>query len=150
MLREYGTQRPTVFELLNHVHALRGTTSRFTYNVPHKHQPISRPSVGPPLQTLSPNIVGAGHTPANPLDDLVLFKSRSGTSPSKNAGVQARDRVLEAIAPMRRGRPQPQVAPSPSPSPSKDQAKLGAEQKFPPLDDRTWGTFVDTSLAWRV
>ncbi|KAI0094383.1 hypothetical protein BDY19DRAFT_16672 [Irpex rosettiformis] len=144
MLREYGTQRPTIFELLNHVHALRGTTSRFTYNIPHRqHHGSARPPVGSPLQTLSPNIIGPGVTsPANPLDDLVVFKSRSGqpsASPSKNAGVQARDKVLEAIAPMRRGRPPPQGVPSPSASPSKDHAKLSAEMKLPPVDDRAWG-----------
>ena len=31
MLREHGSQRPTVFELLDTVHKLRGTRSKFTY-----------------------------------------------------------------------------------------------------------------------
>ncbi|KAI0686645.1 hypothetical protein BC835DRAFT_1309465 [Cytidiella melzeri] len=144
MLREYGTQRPTVFELLNHVHALRGTRSRYTYNLPPKQLPVpARPSVGSPLQTLSPNIAVPGATATNPLADLVMFKSRSSqlsTSPSKNAGVQARDKVLEAIAPMRRGRPQAATpaAPSPSPSPSKDYRNLVADLKFDSADDRAW------------
>src|SRR5260221_1370401 len=34
MLREHGAQRPSVFELLAHVHRLRGTKSKFTYTIP--------------------------------------------------------------------------------------------------------------------
>ncbi|KAI0724779.1 hypothetical protein C8Q72DRAFT_856996 [Fomitopsis betulina] len=94
MLREHGTQRPTVFELLEH--------SRFTYNVPLKAMPSS-PTRGSatPLQTLSPNV--------SALNDL------------PNAGIEARDKVLEAIAPMRRGRPTPLATPQPS-SPKKERA----------------------------
>lgn len=146
MLREYGTQRPSVFEILNHVHALRGTQSRYTYTIPPK-QPAMPPRAiaGSPLQPLSPNIAVPGASPANPMDDLVMFKSRSSqlsTSPSKNAGVQARDKVLEAIAPMRRGRPQPGTEPGPSVSPSQDKERAGHEfnldMKFGPVEDQVW------------
>ena len=136
MLREHGAQRPTVFEILNHVHALRGSKSRFTYNIPQPrhavptHAPSSRAA---PLQALSPNSLSpptASGVTANPLDDLVQFKSRptqaishptAGIATTKSNGVEARERVLEAIAPMRRGRPTPgaqQAASSAQPSPS--------------------------------
>ncbi|TFY55998.1 hypothetical protein EVJ58_g7903 [Rhodofomes roseus] len=135
MLREHGAQRPTVFELLDHVHRLRGTKSRFTYNVPPKAPPLSPTrAAASPLQTLSPNIVS---TPANPLDDLVSLKAQQAlsTSPSKNAGIEARDKVLEAIAPMRRGRPPP-MAQAPS-SPKKERA-FEMDMKFGADDDRVW------------
>ena len=141
MLREHGAQRPTVFELLSHVHALRGTKSRFTYNIPPKQPPVSPRASQGPLQTLSPNIAPP---PANPLDDLVMFKSRTqlSASPSKNAGIEARDKVLEAIAPMRRGRPA-QAAPSPPPSPRKERdrsagASFNLDIKFGAEEDRAW------------
>ncbi|KAG2360626.1 hypothetical protein BDR07DRAFT_1411844 [Suillus spraguei] len=101
MLREHGTQRPTVFELLVQVHNIRGTKSRFTYDIPAP-APLSPRA----LQSLS----------TNALDNLVSYRRAPGIdtaaqqapptqSQDINAGVQARDRVLEAIAPMRRGRP---------------------------------------------
>ncbi|KAI1793054.1 hypothetical protein LXA43DRAFT_1081600 [Ganoderma leucocontextum] len=102
MLKEHGAQRPSVFEILLHVHSLRGTKSRFTYNLPAK-EPLSPRSLQAPLQALSPNVA------ANPLEDLVSYKSQQ---PAKNAGVEAREKVLEAIAPMRRGRPQGSAQPS--------------------------------------
>ncbi|KAI0725929.1 hypothetical protein C8Q72DRAFT_961172 [Fomitopsis betulina] len=123
MLREHGTQRPTVFELLEHVHRLRGTKSRFTYNVPLKAMPSS-PTRGSatPLQTLSPNV--------SALNDLVSLKSQQpvSASPSKNAGIEARDKVLEAIAPMRRGRPTPLATPSPA----------ALRRSFGAEDDHAW------------
>lgn len=95
MLREHGTQRPSVFEILNHVHTLRGTKSRFTYSLPPRQPPLSpRTATSAPLQTLSPNIMSTSS--ANPLDDLVTYKPRQ--SPAKNAGVEAREKVLEAKA----------------------------------------------------
>ncbi|KAF8910082.1 hypothetical protein CPB84DRAFT_1764569 [Gymnopilus junonius] len=107
MLREHGSQRPTVFELLNHVHRLRGTKSKFSYNIP----------VPPPLFPRGQS--AAAKSPvSNPLEGLVTY----ATPPTKptvshyeprlppnlpimNQGIQARDKVLDAIAPMRRGRP---------------------------------------------
>ncbi|KAI0640129.1 hypothetical protein C8Q77DRAFT_1084816 [Trametes polyzona] len=135
MLKEHGTQRPTVFEILQHVHALRGTKSRFTYSIPPR-EPLSPRSLQAPLQALSPNVA------SNPLDDLVSYKSQQpvSTSPAKNAGVEAREKVLEAIAPMRRGRPQ-QSNGSSSRVPSRPSSpeKLAAfETKFNDPDDRSW------------
>ncbi|PVF97695.1 hypothetical protein CPB86DRAFT_785488 [Serendipita vermifera] len=87
MLREHGTQRPTVFQLLDMVHQMRGTKSRFRYNIP------------PPV--LSPTL------PRSP-EDIVTFRdSAKGPSGSSQfaAAMQARQHIPEAIAPMRRGRP---------------------------------------------
>ena len=100
MLREHGTQRPTVFELLAQVHRLRGTKSKFSYTIP----------VTPPLV---PRISQPTKT-NNPLDGFVTYGTQSAVSlypgsivstTPPNQGIQARDKVLEAIAPMRRGRP---------------------------------------------
>ena len=136
MLREHGAQRPTVFELLDHVHRLRGTKSRFTYNVPPKAPPLSPTRASAtPLQTLSPNVVSS--QAAKSLDDLVSLKSQQplSTSPSKNAGIEARDKVLEAIAPMRRGRPP--VATT-QPSSPKKQSTFEMDMKFGAEDDHVW------------
>ncbi|KAI0673834.1 hypothetical protein C8Q78DRAFT_1019281 [Trametes maxima] len=134
MLKEHGTQRPSVFEILQHVHALRGTTSRFTYNIPPR-EPLSPRALQPPLQALSPNIA------TNPLDDLVSYKSQQplSVSPAKNAGVEAREKVLEAIAPMRRGRPPQPHAPSRGPSrPASPEKPVTFETKFRDDEDRSW------------
>ncbi|KIJ21989.1 hypothetical protein PAXINDRAFT_105693 [Paxillus involutus ATCC 200175] len=97
ILREHGTQRPSVFELLAQVHRIRGTKSRFTYNIA-------------PPQPLSPRTIQS-HS-ANSLDNLVSYRASPSTGPQQpsqakgtSAGIQAREKVLEAIAPMRRGRP---------------------------------------------
>ncbi|TBU62506.1 hypothetical protein BD310DRAFT_918547 [Dichomitus squalens] len=132
MLKEHGAQRPTVFEILNHVHGLRGTKSRFTYNIPAQ-EPLSPRSLQAPLQARSPNIA------SNPLDDLVSYKSQQ---PAKNAGVEAREKVLEAIAPMRRGRPQGATQPTSSKAPSRPSSPekpVTFETKFGDEDsDRAW------------
>ncbi|KAL5519560.1 AKL1 [Sanghuangporus vaninii] len=89
MLREHNVHRPSVFEVLNTVHQMRGTKSRFTYSIPK--QPISpRPALSP---ALSQN-ASAGSA-----------KSADSVSSPPINGIQAREKVLEAIAPMRRGRP---------------------------------------------
>ncbi|GBE77261.1 predicted protein [Sparassis crispa] len=142
MLREFGTQRPSVFEILNHVHKLRGTKSRFTYNIPSREQPLSPRSMqAPPLQAISQNIASPSQPHANALDDLVTFKSQQPLplSPSKNAGTEARDRVLEAIAPMRRGRPPPSASPVvPTPPASPKKGKFELDMKFSAEEDRAW------------
>ncbi|THH20483.1 hypothetical protein EW146_g868 [Bondarzewia mesenterica] len=119
MLREHGSQRPSVFEILIAVHRMRGTKSRFVYNLP-------------PRQPLSPRHAEV-YPQTNALDDLISYRSSSSPTlasevqpsifPTKNAGVQARERVLEAIAPMRRGRPAPIQSTSPPASPAKEQEK---------------------------
>jgi len=103
MLREHGTQRPTVFELLAQVHRLRGTKSKFSYTIPVT--PPLVPRVSQPTKTLPGN---------NPLEGFATYGTQSAVSLYGSAimsttppshGIQARDKVLEAIAPMRRGRP---------------------------------------------
>ena len=129
MLKEHGAQRPSVFEILQHVHNLRGTKSKFSYSIPAK-EPLSPRSLQAPLQALSPNIAG------NPLDELVSYKSQQ--APPKNAGVEAREKVLEAIAPMRRGRPpQGQVGEPPSRAASPEKP-VAFDTKFVDEDDRAW------------
>ncbi|KZT08782.1 uncharacterized protein LAESUDRAFT_757489 [Laetiporus sulphureus 93-53] len=121
MLREHGAQRPSVFEILAHVHRLRGTKSRFTYNVPSKEQQIPPRAVPTaPLQTLSPNTIPPVRQPANLLDDLVTYRPHQPSSlPLKSSSIEARDKVLDAIAPMRRGRPVHSI-PSPPASPKQE------------------------------
>ncbi|KAI0082311.1 hypothetical protein K474DRAFT_1671406 [Panus rudis PR-1116 ss-1] len=134
MLREHGTQRPSVFEILNHVHALRGTKPKFSYHIPSKQPPLSPRGVqSTPLQTLSPNVLPSSQL--NPLDDLVSYKSRQ--SPTKNAGQEARDKVLEAIAPMRRGRPTSALLSPPSPR-KEGGVPLGSDMRFGSEGDRAW------------
>ncbi|KAI0299776.1 hypothetical protein BC826DRAFT_1183794 [Russula brevipes] len=140
MLREHGSQRPTVFEVLNLVHRTRGSKSKFTYNVPSRSQLVPQ-SVGGPVPATS----GA-------LDGLVSYRSSTSsvpqaqvppsTHPGKNAGVQARERVLEAIAPLRRGRPTPvslhHATTGPS-SPAREKIdRKPAELEFKDVEDESW------------
>ncbi|KAJ6606821.1 hypothetical protein B0H10DRAFT_2439960 [Mycena sp. CBHHK59/15] len=138
MLREHGTQRPSVFDLLNLVHRLRGTKSQFTYNIP-------------PPQPLSPRPQQTQFAPSpNPLDTTITYRSQQ-PSPSKNPGVQARDKVLEAIAPMRRGRPtaEPRQSASPSrsrnPSPQKERERT---QTAAPDKAKNW--LDEEEKAWKA
>ncbi|KAH9897683.1 hypothetical protein C8Q73DRAFT_367569 [Cubamyces lactineus] len=134
MLKEHGTQRPSVFEILQHVHGLRGTKSRFTYNIPPR-EPLSPRGLQAPLQALSPNVA------SNLLDDLVSYKSQQplSTSPAKNAGVEAREKVLEAIAPMRRGRPQQSQGGSRGSSrPPSPEKPVTFDTKFGDGGDHSW------------
>ncbi|KAG6335089.1 hypothetical protein ID866_3998 [Astraeus odoratus] len=94
MLREHGTQRPTIFELLNEVHRMRGTKSRFVYHAPPP-QPLSpRYFTTTPLDLSIPNRPKSSNTQAQ-------STPRKDVTPA----AQARERVLDAIAPARRGRP---------------------------------------------
>ena len=144
MLREHGTQRPSAFELLAQVHRMRGTKSRFTYHIV-------------PQQPLSPRALQSQS--ATPLDNLVSYRPSSSTttqrpSPAKNTGIQARDKVLEAIAPMRRGRPSSSqqhdlVVPERSKPPSPQ--KIPLEATKPPKVDLLGDHFgVEEDNAWRV
>lgn len=147
MLREHGSQRPTVFELLNHVHRLRGTKSKFAYNIPvpppllpHGH-PQAKPS--PPLNPLD-GLVTYGFPPAK--SALSIYDMNAPSNPP-NQGVQAREKVLEAIAPMRRGRPtaskeslstsRPPTPPRHSQSRS-EYSKDWPDNGFGPEQDKAW------------
>lgn len=132
MLREHGSQRPTVFEILNIVHRMRGTKSKFTYNAP------PRPQLVP---------TGPASTTAAALDGVVSYRSSISSIPqapstNKNAGVQAREKVLEAIAPLRRGRPTPvslhHATTGPS-SPTRDRTeRKPTEPDFKDAEDESW------------
>ena len=166
MLREHGSQRPTVFELLVYVHRLRGTKSKFTYNIP---------SPSPLLSLTQPDL---NSLPApNPLNSVITYTTppaakSSGPSlyqpssrqnqPPINQGIQARDRVLEAIAPMRRGRPDTSrdsknTSSSRNPSPQKasatpkqsnpDKSKNWLDGDFGPEQDRAWKAATEQNLA---
>ncbi|KAE9409129.1 hypothetical protein BT96DRAFT_581747 [Gymnopus androsaceus JB14] len=110
MLREHGTQRPSVFELLVQVHRLRGTKSQFQYNIPPP-QPLAPRVLPPQHKSPSPNPVQStisyrqGPAVAASLNGANGNAPMAPSSLSKNAGAQARDKVLEAIAPMRREPP---------------------------------------------
>ncbi|KAJ6601145.1 hypothetical protein DFH09DRAFT_1355371 [Mycena vulgaris] len=131
MLREHGAQRPSVFELLSLVHRLRGTKSQFSYTIP-------------PPQPLSPRPQQTQFAQSpNPLDATVTYQHQQ-PSPSKNAGVQARDKVLEAIAPMRRGRPTAEVPPSTSrsrnasPQKERERAQPDKAKNWLEEEDKAW------------
>ena len=140
MLREHGAQRPAVFEILNMVHRIRGTKSKFNYNVPSRSQLVPQLSV-----ERAPATSGA-------LDGLVSYRPSTSSAlqsqlppsanPDKNAGVQAREKVLEAIAPLRRGRPAPMslhhATTGPS-SPTKDKIEpKSTELEFKDAEDESW------------
>ena len=103
------------------------------------------------------------------LDDLVTYKSQPPASGSKSSGVQAREKVLETVSPMRRGRPGASPVPrSRSTSPRKEptNSKILGNGPTPGLSndkDQTWklppksNAFVRghksgvvTSGAWKV
>ena len=137
MLREHGAQRPTVFEILNVVHRIRGTKSKFTYDVPSRSQLAPRLPSEPSLSSSAT------------LDGLVTYRSSasasqtqappSSTKPDKNAGVQAREKVLEAIAPLRRGRPTLHYSTTGPSSPTKEKAeRKPLELEFNEAEDESW------------
>ncbi|KAI0308360.1 hypothetical protein B0F90DRAFT_1682161 [Multifurca ochricompacta] len=141
MLREHGAQRPTVFEVLNVVHRIRGTKSKFAYTVP------SRPQLGSHLATEPPPQTSA------PLDGLISYRASAPSVPQsqappslgisdKNAAIQAREKVLEAIAPLRRGRPAPvslHHATTGPASPTKEKAERKLpELEFKDAEDESW------------
>ncbi|KIO24181.1 hypothetical protein M407DRAFT_9071 [Tulasnella calospora MUT 4182] len=138
MLQKYGKDRPSVFDLLDNVHRLRGTRSQFSYNPPPP--PISSLppfSPAPPTsaQAFNTNAAagfqsarinagfGNSNASANPYNVYVPdpnAKSPTSASPAAgNAGsssaAAARQHVLSAIQPMRRGRPSA-IAPVISPT----------------------------------
>ncbi|KAG6868486.1 hypothetical protein C0993_002024 [Termitomyces sp. T159_Od127] len=95
MLQEHGVRRPSVFEILAHVHRLRGTKSRFKYTIPipKPFSPREQTKFTPPL------------LPTGPQDLNVPQSNRvtMSVSPSGGQGIQARDKVMEVIAPLRQG-----------------------------------------------
>lgn len=158
MLREHGAQRPTVFELLIYVHRLRGTKSKFSYNIPAPSPPFPK-SLLPAPNPLN-NVISYTSPPAKSGLSLYQPSSRQTQSPI-NQGIQARDKVLEAIAPMRRGRPDgskdsrnPTSSRNPSPQKasaskqsSPDKSKNWLDSDFGPEQDRAWKAATEHNLA---
>ena len=104
MLREHGTQRPTVFQLLDQVHQIRGTTSRYRYVRLHNSPSLVLPD---PAQNANTSPPPPPQAPLSP--EAVIFRSaqqlQAQQLAASTAAQQARQQVLDAIAPMRRGRP---------------------------------------------
>ena len=104
MLREHGTQRPTVFQLLEQVHQIRGTKSRYRYVRLHSPHFLILPD---PIQNTNPSPLPPPQAPLSP--EAVTFRSAQQLQAQQLASLtsaqQARQQVLDAIAPMRRGRP---------------------------------------------
>jgi AP2-associated kinase len=163
MLQEHGISRPSVFELLTHVHTLRGTKSRFHYTIPVP-QPLSprqqtqfKPSSNP---SYADNTVSSSARPviSNARPSAAIASS---PSPSKNQGIQAREKVLEAIAPMRRGRPtvsKEPISSSKPESPHKHAGLLAGNSEkgkhwmngdFIADDDNAWKAVASNTLAPR-
>ncbi|KAK0198735.1 hypothetical protein F5146DRAFT_1020811 [Armillaria mellea] len=123
MLREHGTHRPSVFELLTNVHRLRGTVSSYHYN----HNPTPQP--------LSPRVQSSRKPVPSPhlLDSTISYRAVPQVA-------LARDKVLEAIAPMRRGRPiRDQDSGSTSPKEQWLNDDFGAEE------EKAWKSAVKTA-----
>ena len=125
--------RPSVFEVLSEVHRMRGTKSQFQYAVVVP-QPLS-PHRPPHTK----------HATLSALDGVIAYRSpktphkqQTGTpsSPAKNQGQLARDKVMEAIAPMRRGRP----------SPSKDLSRPSSRQSSPQKTSNVTGDKLKLNL----
>ena len=154
MLREHGAQRPTVFELLNYVHRLRGTKSKFSYNIPVPQSDFKSLPAPNPLN----NVITYTSPPAKSGLSLYQPSPRQNQSPI-NQGIQARDKVLEAIAPMRRGRPDgsrdsknssrnpsPQKASTPKQS-NPEKSKNWLDGDFGSEQDRAWKAATENNLS---
>ncbi|KAJ1302825.1 hypothetical protein OPQ81_003130 [Rhizoctonia solani] len=94
MLRELGVQRPSVFEVLNVVHRMRGTKSPFNY---------TRPQIPAQIQPPQPS-----------QDQLIQISRNGGQQPPSTREKQLREQkeALDAMG-MRRGRPDTNPSPVP-------------------------------------
>ncbi|GJJ13173.1 hypothetical protein Clacol_007424 [Clathrus columnatus] len=133
MLRELGSQRPSVFELLNTVHQLRGTKSRFHYVVTPQ-RPISFRS-----QSSIPQKAGLGELPT----------THSSSGQSNNVSSISHSLTPESIIPMRRGRPIPSPQ-NPSPVPPKEEKEASKESKNPWIPSKPVITQHKLDDAWLV
>jgi AP2-associated kinase len=134
MLLEHGAQRPAVFEILNVVHRMRGTKSKFTYDVPSRSQLVPHLPTEPSLSS-SATLGG----PVSYRSSASASQAPSSTKPDKNAGVQAREKVLEAIAPLRRGRPALHHSTTGPSSPTKEMVeRKPLELQFNDAEDESW------------
>lgn len=136
-LREHGAQRPTVFEVLAHVHSLRGTKSAYKY----------------PLPTPTPLSPRHSEFRSNPLDCVITYRQTASQSHLTNvqpvSKVQPPKPTELALTPERRGRPKPSAREKTSPSPSvplKLPTHQPAVEKTKLIDDSDFGT--DGNAAW--
>jgi AP2-associated kinase len=114
MLREHGTQRPNVFEILDVVHRMRGTKSSFRYVSNHRNTCATFPLLIPTVQARPPPPSQLIGTPSAMSSSLPMVQAK----PYVPVGaLEARKHVLDAIQPMRRGRPSQGVTLIPSPAP---------------------------------
>ncbi|KNZ80622.1 Serine/threonine-protein kinase ppk30 [Termitomyces sp. J132] len=131
MLQEHGVRRPSVFEILDHVHRLRGTKSRFKYSIPAQN-PL-------PLRQQTTFNVSPSSIVRRELSVPRPNRVEMSVSPSRQ-GVQVREKVMEDIVPLRRGDQVPSKTPETSPSTPNLQPAV--EPQFlrrgrPPIRDST-------------
>ncbi|QRW22353.1 Serine/threonine-protein kinase [Rhizoctonia solani] len=115
MLRELGVQRPSVFEILNVVHRMRGTKSAFNY---------TRPQIPAQIQS-----------PPQPSQDQLIQVARNGAQPqapsAREKQLREQKEALDAMG-MRRGRPDASPSPVPPHSSSHAQHPSSHAQHHPP------------------
>ncbi|KAG6873851.1 hypothetical protein C0995_010463 [Termitomyces sp. Mi166 len=104
MLQEHGVRRPNVFEILAHVHRLRGTKSRFKYSIP----------ASKPLSPRQQTTFDSSPSPTSGLSVPQPNRVAMSVSPSRGQSVQAREKVMETIAPLRQGDQDPSKTPKTS------------------------------------
>lgn len=128
MLQELGTQRPTIFDLLNTVHQLRGTKSRFNYVTPQKSISLSL-------------------HPSSSLKDEFrdLITSRPPPKPVTNVISM----TPENIVPMRRGRPVSALL-NTSTVPPREADAISKESKNPWLSAKPTTTQDKFDDAWLI
>ncbi|KAH0591149.1 hypothetical protein H2248_001248 [Termitomyces sp. 'cryptogamus'] len=161
MLQEHGVRRPSVFEILDHVHRLRGTKSRFKYSIPAQN-PL-------PLRQQTTFNVSPSSIVRRELSVPRPNRVEMSVSPSRQ-GVQVREKVMEDIVPLRRGDQVPSKTPETSPStpnlqpavepqflrrgrpPIRDstrtELKPGSLKTFGPGKDHPIGGFVTGADSW--
>lgn len=129
MLREHGSQRPTVFELLSSVHRLRGTKSAYSY----------------PLPTLTPLSPRHSDFKPNPLDGVVTYRQPAAQAAPTTQPLGAAEL---AVPTERRGRPKPTAreASSPSPLPPVRPTPQAHIEKDKLVNDAGFG--ADGNAAW--
>jgi AP2-associated kinase len=151
MLREHGTQRPTVFQLLEQVHHIRGTKSRYRYVRLHNFPSSVLPN---PIQNTNPSPLPPPQAPLSP--DAVTFRSAQQLQvqqlAASTAAQQARQQVLDTIAPMRRGRPISAEDSEATPTRSSHFRGTTTDEKWSPAASLSavqdvWGARANASLA---
>ncbi|KAG9126151.1 hypothetical protein FRC07_004670 [Ceratobasidium sp. 392] len=114
MLRELGVQRPSVFEVLNVVHRMRGTKSAFHYG-PRPQQSLPSPQIAAPTSPSDQLIqIGQRPTPGQAQREKQLREQKE----TLDAMNMRRGRPIE-VTPASPGKSASPAKPAPSPSPGK-------------------------------